>query len=99
VEASLFANYSVDHVDQLRAGSGAPSGRKCDTCKALEFSTPWFGTRRSKVQILWPRPLQTFIGYATFFVSTFASFCGSSWTNQTYAFSPFLTERNIISEL
>ena len=47
----------VDHVDQLRAGFAVQSGRKCDTCKALEISTTWFGTRRSKVQILSPRPL------------------------------------------
>jgi len=46
---------TVDHVvDQLRAGFGSSTGRKCDTCKALEVSTPWFGTRRSKVQILSP---------------------------------------------
>ena len=52
------AEKTVDHVvDQLRAGFGSSTGRKCDTCKALEVSTPWFGTRRSKVQILSPRPL------------------------------------------
>ena len=48
---------SVYHVDQLGAGLASLTGRKCDTCKALEFSTLWFGTRRSKVQILSPRPL------------------------------------------
>lgn len=44
----------VYHVDQLRAGFASRTGRKCDTCKALEFSTLWFGTRRLKVQILSP---------------------------------------------
>src|SRR5438309_7451381 len=47
----------VYHVDQLRAGFVSRTERKCDTCKTLEFSTLWFGTRRSKVQILSPRPL------------------------------------------
>jgi integrase len=37
----------VYHVDQLRAGFKRSAGRKCDTCKALEFSTFWFGTRSS----------------------------------------------------
>jgi hypothetical protein len=42
----------VYHVDQLRAGFGARSSRKCDTSKTLEFPTLWFGTRRSKPSTL-----------------------------------------------
>ncbi len=42
---------SVYHVYQLRAGFGAKPKRKCDTHKALDFPTFWFGTRRSVVQI------------------------------------------------
>jgi hypothetical protein len=47
----------VYHVDQLREGFTSRAGRKCDTRKALGISTSWFGTRRLKVQILSPRPL------------------------------------------
>src|ERR1700722_12379416 len=74
----------VDHVDQLRAGFASWTGRKCDTCKALEFSTFWFGTRRLKVQILSPRPLPKSclsLVYATFSTSPFILFCGPTWTN------------------
>jgi len=53
----------VYHVDQLRAGFVSRTGRKCDTCKTLDFSTLWFGTRRSKVQILSPASISTaFVG-------------------------------------
>jgi hypothetical protein len=38
---------TVYHVYELRAGFGGRSGRKCDTSKALDFPTHWFGTRRS----------------------------------------------------
>ncbi len=34
----------VYHVDQLKAGFVSRTDRKCDTYKALEFSTLWFGT-------------------------------------------------------
>jgi hypothetical protein len=53
----------VYHVDQLKVGFGAYSRRKCDTSKTLEFSTLWFGTRKSKVQILSARPLFKQIKY------------------------------------
>jgi hypothetical protein len=63
---SIHQSRLVYHVDQLRAGFASRTGRKCDTCKALEFSTLWFGTRRSKVQILSPRPLSPLfsLGYS-----------------------------------
>jgi len=55
--ASVFSNGHVYHVDQLTADFVERASRKCDTRKALEISTAWFGTRRSMVQIHSPRPL------------------------------------------
>jgi len=43
-------------VDQLRSGFLGDGACKCDTRKALDFSTLQFGTRRSMVQIHSPRP-------------------------------------------
>src|SRR5260370_31999009 len=48
---------SVDSVDQLRQDFWGGAVCKCDTHKALDFPTFWFGTRRSMVQIHSPRPL------------------------------------------
>jgi|SRR6267378_117962 len=48
--------YTVDSVDQLRQDFWGGAACKCDTHKALDFSTFWFGTRRSMVQIHSPRP-------------------------------------------
>jgi hypothetical protein len=39
-------------VDELRQDFWGDGGRKCDTCKALDFPTRRFGTRRSMVQLL-----------------------------------------------
>jgi len=41
-------------VDQLRQDFGGDGSRKCDTHKALDFSTLRFGTTGSEVQILSP---------------------------------------------
>jgi len=46
---------AVDSVDQLRQDFWGGAVCKCDTHKALDFSTFWFGTRRSMVQIHSPR--------------------------------------------
>src|SRR5260370_13527268 len=47
---------AVDCVDQLRQAFWGGAVCKCDTHKALDFPTFWFGTRRSMVQIHSPRP-------------------------------------------
>src|SRR5216684_7710869 len=41
----------------IEAGFLGGAACKCDTHKALDFPTFWFGTRRSMVQIHSPRPL------------------------------------------
>ena len=48
---------AVDSVDQLRQDFWGGAVCKCDTHKALDFPTFWFGTRRSMVQIHSPRPI------------------------------------------
>ena len=44
-------------VDQLRQGFWGDEVCRCNTRKALDFSTSRFGTRRSMVQIHSPRPI------------------------------------------
>ena len=52
-----MADEIVDHCGPTEAEFWDDGACKCDTHKALGFSTLRFGTRRSKVQILSPRPL------------------------------------------
>jgi len=51
-----LARQFVYSVYQLRQDFLVFGFCKCDTHKALDFSTLWFGTRRSMVQIHSPRP-------------------------------------------
>jgi hypothetical protein len=64
-----FRLWFVYHVDQLRQSFLSGAVCKCGTHKALDFSTLRFGTRRSKVQILSPRPLSSSLSRFAFRLS------------------------------